>query len=119
MTASELLARPEVKARIAELNVIIAERVTEKIGIDKAWVMNQLVEVVRMAKRGDPLRDADGKPIGEYRQNLAAANKALELIGKEFAMFVDRSVVQTGPLDDASTEFLLKLRKELEGTSLH
>lgn len=119
VTASELLARPEVKARIAELNVIIAERVTEKIGIDKAWVMNQLVEVVRMAKRGDPLRDADGKPIGEYRQNLAAANKALELIGKEFAMFVDRSVVQTGPLDDASTEFLLKLRKELEGTSLH
>jgi hypothetical protein len=99
VTASELLARPDVKARIAELNVIIAERVTEKTGVDKAWVLNQLVEVVSMGKAAEPVRDAQGEPTGEYKQNLAAANKALELIGKELAMFVDRSEVRTGPLD--------------------
>ena len=99
VTASELLARPDVKARIAELHVIVAERVTEKTGIDKAWVMAELVEVVKMAKAAEPVKDAEGNPIGEYKQNLAAANKALELIGKEFCMFVDRSEVRTGPLD--------------------
>lgn len=109
VTASELLARPEVKARIAELNVIIAERVTEKTGIDKAWVMNQLVEVVAMGKSAEPVRDAEGNPIGEYKQNLAAANKALELIGKEFSMFIDRSVVQTGPLDGVEHEDLKQI----------
>ena len=106
VTASELLARPDVKARIAELNVIIAERVTEKTGIDKAWVMKELVEVVSMAKKAEPVLDAEGKPIGEYKQNLAAANKALELIGKEFKMFIDRSEVLTGPLDGVEHEEL-------------
>jgi len=101
VTASELLARPDVKARIAELNVIVAERVTEKTGVDKAWVMQELVEIVKLGKTGEPILDSEGMPTGDYKaaQNLAAANKALELIGKEFAMFVDRSEVRTGPLD--------------------
>lgn len=100
VTASELLARPEVKARIAELNVIIAERVTEKTGVDKAWVMEKLVEVVRLGMKSKTLQNAAGEVVGDGSpENLAAANKALELIGKEFAMFVDRAEVRTGPLD--------------------
>lgn len=119
VTGCELRKDRKISVRITELSALATERATEKTGVDKAWVMNQLVEVVKMAKQAEPVRDAEGNPIGEYKQNLAAANKALELIGKEFAMFVDRSEVRTGPLDDASTEVLLKLRKELEGMPLH
>lgn len=99
VTGSELAAKAEVKGRIAELQALATERVTEKTGIDKAWVMQELVEVVKMAKAAEPVRDNEGKPIGEYRQNLAAANKALELIGKEFSMFIDRAEIKHSPLD--------------------
>lgn len=109
VTASELLARPEVKARIAELRVMVVERITEKTGIDKAWVMKELVEVVQMGKAASPIIGKDGESTGEVKQNLAAANKALELIGKEFGMFVDRSEVRTGPLDGVEHEDLKQI----------
>jgi phage terminase small subunit len=101
VTGSELAAKPEVRGRIAELQRLATERVTEKTGIDRAWVMNELVEIVKLGKTGEPIINSDGEPTGEYKaaQNLAASNKALELIGKEFSMFVDRSEVKTGPLD--------------------
>lgn len=76
------------------------ERAIEKAAVDKAWVLQQLIEIVSMAKQAEPVRDAEGNPIGEYKQNLAAANKSLELLGKELGMFVDRSEVRTGKLDD-------------------
>ena len=113
VTGSELAVRPEVIGRIAELRVMVTERITEKTGNDKAWVMSQLVEVVQMAKAADPVRDNEGNPTGEYKQNLAAANKALELIGKEFAMFVDRKEVRTGPLDGLEHEELKALNDAL------
>lgn len=34
--------------------------------------------------------DSDGNPIGEYRYNGSVANKALELLGKHFGMFLDK-----------------------------
>lgn len=114
VTGSELATRPEVIGRIAELRVMVTERITEKTGIDKAWVMNELVEVVKMAKAAEPVRDNEGNPTGEYKQNLGAANKALELIGKEFAMFVDRKEVRTGPLDGLEHEELKALNDAIE-----
>lgn len=113
ITGCELLKDRNVSVRITELRALASERVTEKTGIDKAWVMNQLVEVVQMGKAAEPVRDNEGNPTGEYKQNLAAANKALELIGKEFAMFVDRKEVRTGPLDGLEHEELKALNEAL------
>jgi phage terminase small subunit len=117
-SANRLLKNADVSARIAQLRKSIEEpareRAIEKAAVDKAWVLEQLIEVVHMAKATDPVLDRDGNPTGELKQNLAAANKALELIGKEFAMFVDRKVVQTGPLDDLEHEELKKLQKALD-----
>ena len=42
-----------------------------------------------MAK--DMKEDAEGTETGEYRYEGSVANRALELLGKEFGMFVDRS----------------------------
>ena len=106
VTGSELLKNSMISVRITELRKLAPERATEKTGVDKAWVMQQLVEVVQMGKAAEPVRDAEGNPIGEYKTNLAAANKALELIGKEFNMFVDRTEVRTGPLDGVAHDDL-------------
>lgn len=40
-----------------------------------------------------PVTDRDGMPTGEYRYDGSVANRALELLGKELGMFIDRSKV--------------------------
>ena len=37
--------------------------------------------------------DKDGKPTGEYRYDGNVANRALELLGKQQGMFIDRHEV--------------------------
>ena len=119
--ASRLLKHPKVSARIVEIrgNIVKkAERVVkvveEKLGIDKAWVIAELIEVVQMAKQAKQVKDKDGESIGEYQQNLSAANKALELIGKELKMFVERSEILHGSvLDNLEHEQLKELENQL------
>lgn len=117
ITGSELLKNSMISVRITELRALASERVTEKTGIDKAWVMNQLVEIVHMGKALEPVIGKDGETTGELKQNLAAANKALELIGKEFAMFVERKEIRTGPLDDLEHDQLKQLQDALNELS--
>lgn len=104
--ASRLLTDVNVAKRVAELKEGIATVAMSKSGIDKAWVLAKLVKVVEMGMAAEPVTDEDGAPIGEYKQNLAAANKSLELIGKELGMFVDRKEIRTGPLQDVPDEQL-------------
>lgn len=62
----------------------------EKIGINRNWLLKELVEAVMVAKAsvkpklnsktGKPIKDDDGNPI--YTRNDQALLKALELIGK-------------------------------------
>lgn len=112
--AAELMADGKVAVRIAELRAAATKKAVKKLEISKEWVLGQLVENVAMAKSAEPVLDNEGNPTGEYKQNLAAANKALELIGKELAMFVERKEVRNGSLDDASIEELMEIRKSLE-----
>lgn len=120
-SANRLLKNADVRARVEQLQKSIEEpareRAIEKAAVDKAWVLNQLIEVVKMAKAAEPVRDANGEAIGEYKQNLAAANKALELIGKEFSMFIDRKEVRTGPLDSLEHDELKELQNALNELS--
>lgn len=105
-SSSKLLKKAEISARIAEISDNIARLSMEKIAISKVWVIDQLVENVKMAKAAVPVLDNKGNPIGEYKQELGAANRALELLGKELAMFVDRKEVRTGALDELTDEQL-------------
>ena len=84
--ASRMMADSTVAARVAELRAPIIE----KIQLTREWVLNELIENVQMAKSAIPVRNADGE-TGEYKQELPSANKALELLGKELGMFVERS----------------------------
>lgn len=108
--AHVLMKDGEVTARVEELRKPVIEKAIEKAAVDKAWVMARLVKVVDMGMQAEPVMDSEGAATGEYKQNLAAANKALELIGKELMMFIDRSEVRTGPLDGIEHEELKAIR---------
>jgi hypothetical protein len=99
-----LLKNADICSRVAGIRANVIAIAAEKTSVTKAWVLEQLVETVAMAKAAEPVLDGEGKPIGEYKQNLAAGNRALELIGKELGMFIDRKEIRTGDLDDIPHE---------------
>ena len=108
--AHTLAKNSKVATRIDAIRAPVIEKAIEKAGVDKAWVMSKLVKVVDMGMQAEPVIDSEGASTGEYKQNLPAANKALELIGKELMMFIDRSEVRTGPLDGIEHEELKAIR---------
>lgn len=106
-SASRLLSTAKVAARVAELQEFISERAVEKSAVSKAWVIAKLVENVERAMTNEPVKDAQGNETGEYKYNGNVANRALELIGKEQGMFVDRKEVgKPGDFDAMSQEEL-------------
>lgn len=106
-SASRLLSTAKVKARIAELQQKVETLTIEKIAVSKAWVIDKLVANVERAMQAEPVLDNEGHPTGEYKYNGSVANRALELIGKEQGMFVDRKEVgKPGDFADKSDEEL-------------
>jgi phage terminase small subunit len=69
--AIRLKANERIQSRLAELQEIAAERVV----VTREWVLARLIENAKNTQESNP----------------AASNKALELLGKEIGMFVDRS----------------------------
>src|SRR5689334_16169432 len=92
--AARLTANDSVRARVAELQTASAEKAV----ITKAWVLEQLCDVLQEARAAG---------------NHAAANRSLELIGKDIGMFVDRKVLGMRRLDDMTREELEALLVEL------
>jgi phage terminase small subunit len=86
-SGNRLLRRPDVAARVEELKTAVSERQVEKFAVDRAWVLSMLTENAKRAMQVEPVRDREGNPIGQYTYQGAVANKALELLGKEFGMF--------------------------------
>lgn len=106
-SAARLMTNADVCDRIAYLRQqkeqehrAAVQGVIAEAAIDKKWVLDRLTKIVDMGMAAEAVLDNEGNPIGEYKANLAGANKALELIGKELGMFVDRKEVRTGPLDN-------------------
>ena len=86
-SGNRLLRKPDVAARAEELKAAVSERQVEKMAVDRAWVMAKLTENVQRAMQLELVRDREGNPTGQYTYQGAAANKALELLGKELGMF--------------------------------
>lgn len=111
--ASSLSQDPLIINRVKELKdqkfllenegdeVAIQNQKVESHDVDKKWVMQQLIGNAKSCMAGN---------------QRSAANRALELIGKELGMFIDRSEVHTtGDLAKLSDEELIKrLQEELE-----
>jgi phage terminase small subunit len=113
-SANKLLKKPEVSSRLAYLRGIkeqthaeARQAVIEKAALTKEWIITQLMENVAMAKQAEPVRDSEGNETGEYKQNLPAANKALELLGVELGMFIKKAEVgKPGEFQDLTDDEL-------------
>jgi phage terminase small subunit len=91
VAASRLIRNTKVASRVEELKT----RAAASVQISKEWVLEQLVDNLKLAKE---------------QGQLAPANRAAELLGKELGMFVDRSeslntnvayVISGEPIEDA------------------
>lgn len=129
--AGTLKRHPQIRARIA---VLLEERAriagettakaAEEAAVDKAWVLNNLREVAERCMQAKPVMSR-GKPVfvetpegglaPAYVFDSAGANRALELVGKELGMFIDRKEIRTGPLDGLSHAELKELQEMLSG----
>lgn len=98
--ASLLMKRGEVRVRIENLRKPVIEKL--QYGLEQA-----------MAEA------ADAFAVSKAKEQGGAMVAAVQLRAKLNGLLVDRSEVRTGPLDDASTEVLLQLRRELEARPLH
>ena len=63
------------------------------MALTQEWVLTRLMENTERALQHIPVLDRDGKPTGEYRYDGNVANRALELLGKQQGMFIDRHEV--------------------------
>ena len=72
-----MATKSNIKARVAELEARTAEKVTQITAMDRAWVLEELRANLERHKE----------------TNGAVANRALELIGKELRLFVERSEI--------------------------
>lgn len=89
---SKLRSEPEMVARVDWLQLQAAKRAV----VDKAWVLEKLrLNVIRTMTPGS-----------EYQPS--AANKAIELLGKEMGMFVDKRLVGVARIDDMTEDELLE-----------
>lgn len=96
----QLLKSFKVKARILELEQERRkaldkqqERLEEKAAINRAWVINRLVENVDRSMQAVPVVDQFGNPTGVYKYRGDVANTALGLIGKDLGMFAEKSAL--------------------------
>lgn len=96
--ATKLKQKEYIGKRVDELlsqkESIIAQataRAIEKTALTKEWVIERLRENVERAMQAAPAKDSNGNIVGDYKWEGSVANRALELLGKELGMFIDRS----------------------------
>lgn len=125
------VARPDVMAtklmKREDIQSAIMERMTrrrELIELDEKWVLDRLRKVVDRCMQVEPVmsrgeqtftQTEDGELALAYTFDAAGANKALELIGKHFAMWRDRQEhtgANGGPIQTVSRVELVPLLSE-------
>ena len=63
------------------------------MALTQEWVLTRLMENAERALQHVAVLDKERKPTGEYRYDGNVANRALELLGKQQGMFIDRHEV--------------------------
>ena len=100
-TASRLLHKPEVLRAVEER----MQRTRALSELDEKWVLAGLREVFERCMQRNEIR-IKGVGIGVWEFDAAGAIKALELIGKHFAMFTDKLAgADGGPLQIQVVKF--------------
>jgi hypothetical protein len=94
VAGSRLMAKPHVQQRVDELIAAADKKKLAAVTADRAWVLNMLVQNAEDAVEA---------------KDRSAANRALELVGKELGMFVERKLDLKSPLDGLTADELLAI----------
>ena len=90
-TGKRLLKTVQIQQRLNEIQNLAAQSKMQQAAVDRNWVLAMLrLNVERSMKLVTPL-DEKGNPVGEFKYEGSVANRALELLGKELGLFIDRS----------------------------
>ena len=96
--ASQLKQNVNISNRITEIlkqrEAIHGQATADAIkatSLTKEWVIEMLTQNVAKAMQATSVLNDDGEPIGEYSYQGSVANRALELLGKEMGMFIERT----------------------------
>ena len=86
--ACRILKKPDVQARIVELEADVCE----SLGLTAAKVLNDLMTVTQRCMQAVPVLEWNYElremvETGEYQFDSKGANKALELLGQHLGMF--------------------------------
>jgi len=101
VAGSKMLANGKVQLRVTELR----EKAAEKAVLNEAWVLERLMRNVRIAMGEELITrvassidkatgDVRTAEVQETARDAAAANRALELLGKKLDMFKERPAVE-------------------------
>jgi phage terminase small subunit len=105
---SKLRNRIEVRNRIMTL----AEKTIEGDLATREVVKAKLEEVVNRCMQKEPVL-VNGRPSGEWRFDARGANTALQLLGKDLGMFVDKIQVVDDELANKTPEEIMEILKSL------
>jgi len=86
---------PEVTARADYLMDQAAMTAAKLAQVDREWVLSELKDTYEKAAAETEVTDRQGNPTGKYTFNASGANRALELVGKELGMFVERYSIES------------------------
>ena len=112
--ASRMASNGNICARVEEL----LGRAADGVVLTKQWVIERLIENVDRAMQAEEVKDSKGIATGEYRYDGSVANRALELLGKEKGMFIDRKEVgKPGDFDRMTEDELEEFIARRQGAS--
>lgn len=85
----------QIRERIANERESAAIELAKKEELTKAWVIDRLMQNARIAMGEQKVKitKKDGEEIEVIDRDVSGANKALELLGKEVGLFIDRKEV--------------------------
>lgn len=83
----------EILAGREQMHAQSTAKAIERVSLTKEWVIARLVENAERALQARQALDADGQPAGDFKYDGTVANRALELLGKELGMFIERREV--------------------------
>lgn len=98
--ASRLLDNTNITLTLSTLRARVTDKAIDTVVVDKEWVIGRLARVVERCMQAAPVMDKKGNPVyveledGDeapaFVFNSMGANRALELLGKEIGLFVER-----------------------------
>ena len=111
--ATALVRKPVIQARIAYLQGKSQNIAITRVSLSKSEVLQGLRKVLNIAVGNEQVPSKEGDSM-VYAIDLSAANRAIELTGKELGMFVEHRVLGIQDLRSASVDQLYGILSELD-----